>query len=1186
MVLSEGVSEQIKKALADNNGKSIQDIVTASEQAKNKRIRKTLLSDIQNVIIDTSFKTNKPGYLESLSAITEDELDALFLRVLKQYILTKNEEWLSAFFSISEKIDKKSTQSKIFAIMAEELISAGVTESEPVFIERGLNILDQINFRKYRSESMINIIPHLIVWGVTSRNTELLTRSLILIEDISDISKRSVLHAEIALAMSTIAVYKKDPVLFYQSIRCAVQIPQKLRRQECILAIIEKGSKSLFSKDLSEIYPFVQNFKDIPPESRREIISALTEKILDKMKDKTQIKKILDETCKEMPFASDIIILDLLKKAEKTGDNWFLAYASELQQYLPEGRESPVREIIRAGISVAKNSADRSVLTNLVPVIDKTCSTAESSKIYLQFTQVILESGDFNRALEIFRKVSDIDENTAQYTECLAQLLKTGVFLDSVSTIKDSVFSTAGEAIAFPAINKAIHEINRDSSFDDIVKHLSSYITLILLHPDHDHLIHATIAQFISRGFLDTQNPDILVRLSGSIKDKSIKERAISTIVIKIAQIGVQTKNRDFLQRAVGIACLIEDQNTSSSTMSTIIDEAAVLAASQGDLDLLLRMKVWSSSLLDTRLIAYAMANIIGGIIKYATDKNSYDALEEAYTIAKEINDPSLKIQLCEKIAETFIKIGCGIYRDSAYFISRQESNFNLLPFTRGLDIIKQEMKNQQVSLKIASMIDIILGYSKGSTNPDYLLPLALYTVEIEHAFERDAMMARVVTNLNECFTHPDSADPYEIMAYLIQKNYQTRSNPQILDLDHKVLNNIVDPFTKLNSLCSLAELCTHLQDTDRASEILGEIDATLPALPSTLHKILILSSLVRIYSGIDQKKAESYLDYGLSLLNAVEAKDDATARRQLVYAIVSMNAVLPEKYGIDLVIEVIKKITDPLEYIDSLIAAHEIIKDDHRRCAEIIEDLYQAVQAIPAAYDKASVLIEIIPLAVQCCNDDTPQKLMTMAENLAKKVNIGYIADTLHDDIARFYFMLYQKNSDTRYIEESIRILKMIDNDEIRITRLQQMGYTDINENGSSYLKIKALSDKIINDNPQPNTIAALERLVRAVPDRGKQSGYFCDLAIVFWKKKEPKLSRKMIQNAIGEAEIIRPLSRRAYIMCDMAMKTYAAGCDSIAQEIIDYAMDAATNIRQSAMRDDVFNELGMAMKIMQAIR
>ena len=124
-----------------------------------------------------------------------------------------------------------------------------------------------------------------------------------------------------------------------------------------------------------------------------------------------------------------------------------------------------------------------------------------------------------------------------------------------------------------------------------------------------------------------------------------------------------------------------------------------------------------------------------------------------------------------------------------------------------------------------------------------------------------------------------------------------------------------------------------------------------------------------------------------------------------------------------------------------------------------------------------------------------------------------------------------------------------------------------------------------MVDEGVHPNQIATLERLVRTVADRGKEAIFFCNLAIYFKKNGEEKLSKRMIQNSIKEARIIRPLSRRSFVMCDIALKIYAAGCEQSAQEILDLAIDAATNIRQSAIRDEVFDELGLAIKLMQRI-
>src|SRR5208337_2905996 len=354
------------------------------------------------------------------------------------------------------------------------------------------------------------------------------------------------------------------------------------------------------------------------------------------------------------------------------------------------------------------------------PLIEKNCNSLILSRIYLHFSQIMLSSGDFNSALEIFGKISHEIENLPQFTDSLSHLLKKGIANDSIPLIKNGILISLKKDVANNAIYRAIIEVSKENSFKDIIEHSQSIKNLISMHPKKDNLILESITILIDRGFLEIYDPEILIQLAESIDEQSLKERAISNIVIKIAKIGVRTKNRDFLQRAVGLTCEIDGQSTRSATLSSIIDDASILAAQQGDLDLLLRMKVWSSSLLEKDLATYAMANIIDGVIKYAIDKKSPDALEDAHLIASDINDPSLKAQLFERIAECFVKIGCILIKDSRfseiedYFISA------LQPFERGLQIIKHNIKSPQISLKIAGIIDIIISYSRASNNRDY----------------------------------------------------------------------------------------------------------------------------------------------------------------------------------------------------------------------------------------------------------------------------------------------------------------------------------------------------------------------------------------------------------------------------------------------------------------------------------
>jgi hypothetical protein len=1185
MVRSLEIIEKIQQTLPKEDWLLVDPLFNDLQSQQLRRARKTFISEINGIIIETSLKNNKPSMLLALPDIPSNEIDDLFSKVAKQFITTQEKEWLEIIFSLSEKLGKKSNQSRVFAMIARDLIDAGVSESNPRLIDTGMVMLNRISFRKYRSDIMIDIIPLLIVWTITTRDQALLYISLNLIEEIGDISKRAVLHAELAKALATIAILENNRTLFFGSIQSAAEIHQKIRRQRCISVIIEKGAKAIFGKEMVDIPQFMNNFKDISNDAQLEIISALTEQLLEREKDKNQILTILQILCEKKPLVTSTLVIDLLKKAERSGDFWFLSSAMELMHRNPTSGVYPIREMVRAASSVAKVSNNMRVLSDLIPIIDNNCNPMVLSRIYLQFSQIMLSCGDFSSAMDLFGKIRYEQENIVQYSENLTLLLKEGFFQDSLPVINKSILIHLPEDVANSVVYRAAIDLSKETSFEDLIGHIQSIHDLILLHPRQDSLFLECITILGDRGFLNYHDPSILIRLAESISDQHLKERAISNIVIKIAKIGVLSKNRDYLQRAVGLTCEIDGQNTRSATLSSIIDEASILAAQQGDLDLLLRMRIWSSSLLEKDLAAYAMANIIDGIIKYAIDRHSPEALEEAYLIAKEINDPALRTQLFERITECFVKIGCILLGEPQDPINGRNFLSAQKPFERGLEIIKQNIKSPQISLKIAGIIDIIIDYSHSSNNPDYIIPLAMYAVEIENSYERDAMMSRIISSLSDDITHPNSTDPYEIMAYLLQKNEISKSDPVIIKLISHILQLITNSYVRLTGLSNLAESSLQLHDYVHSKQILEEIYLNIPNLPAEYQKVLMLSDLAILFCQIDTKIAADCLSQGIQKLGNVEYDREAVARRQIVFAIVRLNTIAPDPELIGTALRIVEKISEPAEYINSLMAVYSMVRNDKSRCNELLHFMADAADRISSPYERATALLDIVPLALQNYDDDTPLNLLRKAEILTKKINIQYIADKIRNSITQLYSILYQKYNDKKYLTHAISVIKSIDDVDVRLNHLTRLGQSENYEILPQYIKIKSLSEKMMQEGIHTNQIVVLERLIRTVADRGREAIFFCDLAIFFRRNGEDKLSKRMMQSAIKEARIIRPLSRRAFVMCDIALKINAAGCEQMAQEVLDFAIDAATNIRQSSLRDEVFDELGLAIKLMQGM-
>jgi tetratricopeptide (TPR) repeat protein len=1183
MVRSTDIIEKIQNSLPKEDWLIIETPMLDLKAQQVRKARKTLISQINHIIVETALSNDRPQVLGALPDIHGNEIDDLFSRIVRQYIETKRDDWLEIIYSLSAKLGKKSNQSRVFAMVARDLIDAGVSEKNPALIEDGMVILGRISFRKYRSDIMIDIIPLLIVWAIAIRDKKLLCTSLRMISEIGDISKRSVLHAELSKALATIAIQDKDRQGYFYSIQSAAGIHQKIRRQTCIISIIERGAKSVFGREMTDIPRFIDNFAAISPEAQLEIISALTALLLERTKDKDQILFILRSICRTRPSATSTIIIDLLRKAERSGEFWYLSSALDLQQHTGDTDSYPLRETIHAAIAVATATGNMQILNDLIPVIEKNSSTVMVSRIYLQFCQIMLSCGDFGSALELFGKISHETENIPQYSDILTQLLKAGFLNDGIPRMEESLLKKLHETIVTGAVYRATIELNKETSFQNIITHNRSMNELVLLHPQHDHLFYECITILGDRGFLNVHDPGILIHLAESIQEQSIKERAISSIVIKIAKIGVQLKNRDYLQRAVGLTGEINGKETRSATLSSIIDEASLLAAQQGDLDLLLRMRDWSSSLLDKDLAVYAMANIIDGVIKYAIDRRSSDALEEAYRIAQEINDPSLKAQLLEKIAECFVRIGCIILTEPSSLTARENFNAAKRSFSRSILIIKQDLVSPQISLKIAGIIDIIITHSRSSGNLDFIIPLAMYAAEIKNTFERDAMMSRIISSLQTDMVHPGSTDPYEIMAYLLQRSDMAKEDPDVIDLISRILQMIGDPYIRLSGLAGLAESLIQLQDIPRAKAALEEIAAGLEDLPAEYQKVLLLSDLAILYCRIDTGKASECLFDGIQRLQKVEFDRDAISRRQIVFAIVRLNTIMPESRWVDIALQVVRKIADPIEYINSLIALSSMIRGDLTRKNELLHAMADAVEKISSPYEKIITLLDIIPLAIQSTDGDTPVKLLRKAELLTKKINIQFIADRMRDNIAQIYLMLAEKTGDRKYVDLAIAVIRTIDADEIRQNYLIKVGHPETYEIPPQYVKIKNLSEKMIHEGFHANQVTVLEHLVLTVADRGREALFFSDLSVFFRKAKEEKIAHRMLENAIREARIIRPLSRRSYIMCDITLRLHAAGCERAAQDILDNAIDAATNIRQSSLRDEVFDELSLAIRLMQ---
>ena len=132
-------------------------------------------------------------------------------------------------------------------------------------------------------------------------------------------------------------------------------------------------------------------------------------------------------------------------------------------------------------------------------------------------------------------------------------------------------------------------------------------------------------------------------------------------------------------------------------------------------------------------------------------------------------------------------------------------------------------------------------------------------------------------------------------------------------------------------------------------------------------------------------------------------------------------------------------------------------------------------------------------------------------------------------------------------------------------------------------YGRILDCRDKIRSGEYTTKDMVTLDRAIRAAPDRAKRATYYTEIYLIARNAGQHDVADRMLLCALEEARIIRPLSRRAFVLGDMACRIYAERYEDRSREVLDMAVGEALNIRDSTIRDDVYDELDMSMRIIQ---
>lgn len=1169
---------EIIEILNTGNFQKLVPIRTEIQEHAVKKERKVSVEIFNQILLKFSLSHNDPRPIEYLLPLSTEELHKNLAIITEQFLSSHDARWYETILQVSSQFIRKNHQSTFFAGFIHELINKGIEKDDPSLVSIAINLLMKVSFRKYRAELIAEILPQLIDWCVTRKDIHSLEEYSRFLDEISDASKESQLQSDIAKAIFSIGLSLDDFQTILKAIRFASQIPQKVKRYSCNQYLFENLAQSARSHYLENILQSEELFSGLSESTRQEIIHATTTHYISQEKDYQKVNSLIHTLEEKYPTIVPCIIISLLENAEKSGNRWYYDQALTLTGSWRTDNPAIIKQYVRTGIKIAETHNDPEAIEHLLPLV---AQSKYQSRIYLLFSKTLLKMNEFDKTIAVFSTISNQTIFSPQMIECARDITKYAILHEKSDSILKSHFLPPEPIIRDSVIRHSLIEICKEYPFEAGLHHSVSISRIAQMHSSPGALLLEAISILIDQGFLDQNDPTVLIKITQSLSSQTEREQAISSIIVKIAETGIKKRNRDYLQRAVGLSCLIEDVPIRSHALSTIIDDAAHLAAEQGDLNLLQRMKEWSLSLLDQTSADFAITNIINGMIQYGLTFKSLLALEEAYTATEEIHDSTIKMLKKEYLAEHFVKIGCILLSEAEV----QEDSISriLRTFSRSLEILK-DLNNQSKILKISGYIDIVLAdYSNHKRQGIFTLPLSFFILSLEDTMERDAMVRRIVAYISDANEIPDSSDPYVVMIRLLREDARWRNFSLTLELSQKLMTLVSDPFSRITGICVIAEEYHSMGLLEKAESLLIQ---ALDSSESLIHydqRAFAQIEIARIISKFNIPLSKKSLDQAIESFFHISTETEKTP---IAERIVQILAKIDKKGDapdyLNRALSIASDIPDPIAYSHALITVCGMPGLDPKTQSDIIQKIEKATHTIKSPYERGRVLLALFPHAAIVRDSIYLQRFLKEIQGIISLIKIPFISLHFVNQMLREAKKVSDAKSDPVYYNLALKLTSELSvNDGVA-----NKDSANKRQNGEERrCRIEEIRGELSRGKPTPQIVSSLEQKISQIQDRGERASSYGSVALLLHETGQKTLFLKFLQYAKSEAAIVRPLSRRAYLLCDLSLRLYSIGEERQGKDFFDQALQAATNIRQYSLRDEVFEDLGMAMSVLQEI-
>jgi len=1175
------IEERVKSAVTSGSPLELEEALREISTTRTRKGKQPLYAQVNAAITRAAFERGDPGILNLITEPTDEEVIEASRRAIARYIDTADEAWFSAVFALAAKLNRKGQQSALLARISRDLVLLAVDTGKKQYIETAQKTLEAISIRKYRSEILSETIPLLIHYGEEHRNIEILHGVLAMLPEIKTLSERSRLRAGLARAIAGVGMVSEDPDLLIQGLSVAAGIDQKVQRISTISGIVNAAWRSPLKAEIADIKNILDSLRETRQERLAEIVARLTGELLDHHQDREDAYRHLVELAAKNPWTARIIAHELLAKAERSGDGWFFEKVFEFVTRNENSTLPPIEGIVSAGITIATRSGNPAVLHNILPLVDDCSDKATAATLYHQISETLYRVGDFRQAVLVLKKAGNPHYTPALFRTSIKLIIES-IRHNEIGFIRENLLAGEVTGIADPLIQQAVTGFCREYSLDEVAGHIPAIKELAAVHQSQDRLLLECGSILLERGFIQERGPAALLDILNQIVDPGLRDEAFSKIAVEMARIGAARNDRRLLQDSTALACEVVEQKRRAGALADIVNHVAALAIREDDPYLLQGMRILSTSLLAPDQCMATMESIVQGLVTYGVKHRSLQALDEAARILVQNPDPHLQ-HLLETLIEGYIRVGCTRIVDCHSSVIPGSFEGTLEPFETALTLLKTGAPPSEIQIRITDCIDIMLKQMQDSRDTVLVIPMALFSLEIENEHERTAMIQRILTPFTEQTQEFDSADPYEATAYLLEGIDGATASPPVLDLMHRLFKHTADLYSRYSGIYRVASAYLVLGEAERAESIIRRLHETIDEIPDPAVRLIMLSDLAGLMAVIDHRAARDHLAEAERMLGSAGEEREDLVRKHLVYAFREICAATDGKKDLDWAIEQARRIEDPIDRVDALSAVYDMA-DEPAVGKEVVSMICQAVAGIPSVYARLPMLFYAARFVGRSGDEDAIELILESMERTAGSIRIPFITAMTQLRMAGMLYYLYRTTESISAMERATAIASAIEDERVRYILMVQIdNLAPWSWDGTVYGSVLDLRERLRRGDCTRKDMAALDRAIGAAPDRMKRAIYYTEAYVFARDAGQHEIAERMLRCALDEAGKIRPLSRRAIALGDMACRLHAARYEDRAGNLLDLAVNEVLNIRDRATRESIYDELDMSIGIIQ---